>query len=323
MRIVIVIIIYAVILFNAEASENRSFRIVFYNVENLFDVKKDSVKDDSEFLPGSVRKWNFSKYKKKQINLSKVLCAIGEWEIPALIGLCEVENDSVLNYLTRYTPLRELGYKYIVTNSKDRRGIDVALLYQPDQFKVLESNALIVSTDTSPTRDILHVAGRVISGDTLDIFVCHLPSKSRGASQSDPFRIKVINSLIAKIDSISSKRKKSYQIVMGDMNDYADSKALRELKNRLCHVPHDRKDMGTYYFQNNWETIDHFFVSPQLLLSDGHISVFQLKSFIFVADFLFRENKNGVKIPWRTYKGTFYTGGYSDHLPIYLNLNIK
>ncbi|MGL5787922.1 MAG: endonuclease [Bacteroidales bacterium] len=323
MRYIFIIIMSLGILYNAEASENRSFRIVFYNVENLFDLKKDSLKDDSDFLPGAGRKWNYSKYKHKQINLSKVLCAIGGWDVPALIGLCEVENDSVLKYLTRYTPLRELGYKYVVTNSPDRRGIDVALLYQPDQFRLLEVNMLPVSQGQSPTRDLLHVSGRVISGDTLDVFVCHLPSKSRGEAQSDHLRMRVVEELISRSDSISGHRANSFQIVMGDMNDHIDSKALTQLRKKLHHISHDQKEIGTYYFQNSWETIDHFFVSDNLLRADSHITVFQMKSYIFAPDFLFRENKNGIKVPWRTYQGLYYSGGYSDHLPVYLNLNIK
>ena len=124
-----------------EESKNRkekiTFRVVSWNVENLFDCRHDTLKNDYEFMPDAMRHWNYSKYKQKLAHISRVIAAVGEWNPPALIGLCEVENDSVLNDLTRRSPLKELDYRYIITRSPDPRGIDVALLYQRDVFKLL------------------------------------------------------------------------------------------------------------------------------------------------------------------------------------------
>lgn len=119
--------------------ERISFRVVSWNIENLFDTHHDSLKNDHEYLPDAIRHWNYSRYKKKLADVARVITAIGEWNPPALVGLCEVENDTVLRDLTRRSPLKELSYRYVMTNSPDLRGIDVALLYQRDLFKLLSS----------------------------------------------------------------------------------------------------------------------------------------------------------------------------------------
>lgn len=296
---------------------------MFYNVENLFDLRDDSLKADEDFLPESPRKWNYTKYRKKQLDISRVLCAIGEWGIPALAGLCEVENDSVLYYLTRRTPLRELGYRYVITDSPDRRGIDAGLLYQPDQFRLIESSSIRQPLGLPATRDILHVAGKVISGDTMDVYVCHLPSRRRGEKLTDRIRRQAAATLIRHMDSVATVRSKVNVIVMGDMNDGNPEALFCDSDSKLVHLPHGGKNIGSYYFQNEWETIDHFLVSPHLTDSVNNVSLFQSKSFIFAPDFLLQENKRGVKVPKRTYRGTFYTGGCSDHLPVYMELKIK
>lgn len=124
--------------------ERISFRVVSWNIENLFDTHHDSLKNDHEYLPDAIRHWNYSRYKKKLADVARVITAIGEWNPPALVGLCEVENDTVLRDLTRRSPLKELSYRYVMTNSPDLRGIDVALLYQRDLFKLLSSRLSLI-----------------------------------------------------------------------------------------------------------------------------------------------------------------------------------
>ena len=151
------------------------FRVVSWNVENLFDIHHDSLKNDREFLPDALRHWNYTRYKKKLTDMARVITAVGEWEPPALVGLCEVENDTVLRDLTRRSPLKELNYRYVMTDSPDLRGIDVALLYQRDLFKLLSFRSVSIPPlkQFRPTRDLLHVSGLLLTGDTLDVFVCH------------------------------------------------------------------------------------------------------------------------------------------------------
>ena len=171
--------------------ERIPFRVVSWNIENQFDTHHDSLKNDHEFLPDAMRHWNYSRYKKKLVDVARVITAIGEWSPPALVGLCEVENDTVLRDLTRRSPLKELSYRYVMTNSPDLRGIDVALLYQRDLFKLLSSRSISIPPlkQYRPTRDLLHVSGLLLTGDTLDVFVCHLPSRSGGAKESEPYRL--------------------------------------------------------------------------------------------------------------------------------------
>jgi len=156
---------------------------MFYNVENLFDTEDDPQTNDNEFLPQGTRYWNSKRYRNKLNNISKVITSLGEWESPALIGMCEVENEKVMNDLITYSPLKSQQYRYVITESKDQRGIDVALMYQRDQFRYIKHEALQVTFPKEPskkTRDILYVSGMVLSGDTLDIFVCHFPSRRGG-----------------------------------------------------------------------------------------------------------------------------------------------
>lgn len=128
----------------ASGQGQQPFRVMFYNVENLFDCRHDSLKEDREFLPDGEKKWTPSRYWRKLDALSKVVAAVGEERLPDLVGLCEVENDSVLFDLTRRSSLRALGYRYVATHSPDVRGIDVALLYQPGSFRLLESHEIPV-----------------------------------------------------------------------------------------------------------------------------------------------------------------------------------
>lgn len=173
------------------AQNQPPFRVVFWNTENFFDTRHDSLKNDREFLPHSLRHWGYSRYKKKIDNVARTLAAVGEWNFPVLIGLCEVENDTVMRDLTLYSPLKEADYRYVMTHSPDQRGIDVALLYQRDRFKLLTCSSIPVGNfeNHRPTRDILHVSGLLLTGDTLDVLVAHLPSRSDGARQSEPYRL--------------------------------------------------------------------------------------------------------------------------------------
>ena len=157
-----------------EKKDTLTFRIMGYNVENLFDCRHDTLKNDREFLPDAVRRWNYTKYKKKLNAIARVIIAAGKWTPPALVALCEVENDSVLRDLTRYSVLREAGYRYVITHSPDERGINVALLYQRGIFKLLSNRSYPVMKprrNSRPTRDILHVSGQLLNSDTLDVLI--------------------------------------------------------------------------------------------------------------------------------------------------------
>lgn len=120
-----------------------------YNVENLFDCEHDTLKNDREFMPESVKKWTYFRYRDKLLKIAKVIVAAGEEYVPDLVALCEVENEHVIRDLTRYSPLKEAGYRYVMTTSPDQRGIDVALLYQPGTFRLLNWRSIRIPSKIS------------------------------------------------------------------------------------------------------------------------------------------------------------------------------
>ena len=306
----------------------ESFRVMFWNVENLFDTKDDPRKNDNEFLPEATRHWNSFRYRDKLKNLAKGIIASGNEYVPDLVGLCEVENDSCLYDLTRRSPLREADYRFIITDSPDQRGIDVALLYQRGSFKPLQHQSIRIPNKhwkKGPTRDILHVVGKVVSGDSLDVFVCHMPSRSGGQAQSEPYRLLTAQVLKHAVDSVMKVREYPHILIMGDFNDYPTDKSIKKVlcaDGRLQNLMKDKKE-GTYRYRGEWGILDQFIVSKTLLKKKGSIRTSSKKAQILHLDFLLEEEeKYGGDKPFRTYNGMKYLGGFSDHLPISLDLEI-
>lgn len=319
----------------------HQFRIGEWNVENLFDYKHEDGKDDVDFLPDSERKWDRSRYWKKLNALSKVLIALSDNEPVDLIALCEVENDSVLYDLTRRTPLRNVGYEYVVTSSPDTRGLDIALLYQPASFRPIHSSSINVSehrpTGFRPTRDLLHVSGILQTRDTLDIFVCHFPSRRGGVSLTGIYRCYVAGVLRQVVDSVVSKRMNPQIVVLGDFNDGPKDASVRRvlsarpLKNgktenaergELYNLTTDKRGKfhkevrGTYYFQQRWEQLDQIIVNGCLLDRKNRIHTDYSRCLIMDYSFLLMYDNQDNRIPYRTYQGPLYRGGFSDHLPL-------
>lgn len=308
----------------------QPFRVMFYNVENLFDTKDDTQKNDEDFTPNGTLHWTESKYWDKLRNIARVITAVGEMQSPALVGMCEVENDSVLFDLTHRSPLRAQRYDFVMTNSPDERGIDVALLYQRDQFRLLEKHEYGISfrQPTKTTRNLLHVVGKTIGADTLDVFVCHFPSRSGGQMITEPARIDAAQLLRHKVDSLFEQRNKAHILIMGDFNDHPFDVSLSQTldaqkvgtsttPNALFNLIYHREkesDVGSYKFQGNWEVLDQIIVSPSLLdkMTDKNMQIFK-------PDFLLEEDTNGGYKPFRTYAGKRYLGGFSDHLPVFVD----
>lgn len=177
---------------------------VEFNCENLFDTKHDSLKQDTEYLPSATRRWTEKRYWHKQNSIAKTLLSTIDDGVPDLIALCEIENDKTMFDLTRRSLLRNAGYDYLVTESPDQRGIDVALLYQPMRFALVSSHSLRVPPveGMRPTRDILYACGRLNSGDTLHVYVVHAPSRHGGEQHSRPFRLATAQRLCQSLDSL-------------------------------------------------------------------------------------------------------------------------
>lgn len=331
------------------SQEREMFRVAFWNVENLFDTERDSLKNDEEFLPGAMRGWHRGRYKKKLSDVARVITAVGEWSPPALVGLCEVENSRVLDDLTLYSPLRAHQYKYVMTESADLRGIDVALLYQKHQFKML--NHICIRPDIRkgehPTRDLLHVTGLTPLLDTLDVFVVHFPSRSGGAKASEPRRLRVAALLKTTVDSLIRMRQEPRILIMGDFNDYPNNRSIAEILH--VHSPDENPDRsalyhllsrkmkarnetqrhksgsagGSYKYQGEWGLLDHLIVSGLLLDRTTSFYTEEVRADVFSPSFMLTEDERygGVQ-PFRTYNGIRYQGGYSDHLPVYTDFEL-
>ena len=295
----------------------QSLTIVELNCENLFDYHDDDGKDDAEYLPEATRHWTKKRYWRKLNNIAQELLSTSDEGIPDLIALCEIENDSVLHDLTKRSLLRNAGYDYLMTASPDLRGIDVALLYSPFSFAPVRSYPIRVTPieGMRPTRDILYACGEISSGDTLHVFVVHLPSRYGGERYSRPFRQTVADRLCQSIDSIHAVSPDADLIIAGDFNDGADSDILQEI---YCHglynLTGDARGengvRGTYRYQGEWESIDHILASRAIYNKVD-------TAFIHSPKFLLEDEKlYGGYRPRRTYNGMRYQPGYSDHLPL-------
>ena len=287
------------------------------NCENLFDYHHDEGKDDTEYLPEATRHWTKKRYWQKLNNIAQELLSCSDDGIPDMIALCEVENDSVLHDLTSRSLLRNAGYEYLMTNSPDLRGIDVALLYSPYTFAPIRSYSIRVTPveQMRPTRDILYACGQTVSGDTLHVFVVHFPSRFGGEKYSRPFRQAAADRLCQSIDSIQAVTSEPKILIAGDFNDGDESLIIKQIeqhdiRNLTKEASAPKGVHGTYRYKGQWESIDHILGSPSISNKVG-------AAFIHAPEFLLEEEKRyGGYRPRRTYNGPRYQPGYSDHLPL-------
>lgn len=298
-------------------AQGARLTVVELNVENLFDTHHDSLKRDEDFLPEGRYRWTPSRYWRKLNRLGQTIIACGtdttRWELPDLVALCEVENDTVLHDLTRRSLLRRAGYEYVMTDSPDERGIDVALLYS-DTLRVAPARERF-----RPTRDVLHACGQLATGDTLHVFVVHAPSRRGGERASRPYRMAVAHRLSETIDTLSAAHPAARILVLGDFNDYNDAPALRFLASKgLTDVSAEARGThgarATYRYQGLWSSLDHILVCSRLLPAVRQCVIID-EPFLIEPD----EQYGGVK-PRRGYYGPRYNNGYSDHLPLVLRL---
>lgn len=288
--------------------------LVELNCENLFDTRHDVGKEDTEFLPDGARRWTRTKYWGKLNRIGQEILSCSD-ELPDLVALVEVENDSVLYDLCHRSLLRNAGYQYLMTESFDVRGVDVALLYHPVRFRPLCYEYLEVPLlrGMRPTRDILYVQGLCATGDTLHVFVVHSPSRYGGERQSRPYRQQVAGVLLQMVAQIGLRQP---IVITGDFNDYADSPVLRQLCQQGLHNAtanargRHGEALGTYRYQGEWQSLDHVLLSPILYNKVD-------TAYINDAPFLLEEEpRYGGKRPYRTFQGYRHRQGFSDHLPL-------
>lgn len=316
----------------------QEFSIMTYNVENLFDTRHDSLKEDMDYLPDSPLRWTNHRFYEKIHHVMQVIVGVGKWEAPLLVGLCEIENDFVLKAMVAYEPYKQLKYDYIHFESPDVRGIDVALLYRKDLFTPIVSRPIPVKLPNGHSgRDILYVYGTLNNGTTLHIIQVHFPSRREGAVLSEPNRVAAAQIVRHSIDSIFAADPAAGIIIMGDFNDnpsdYVPTHTLEALPytssyytdNRmynLCHngKPYEDRKKGSYFHDGRWDLLDQIIVSGSLLNNSLQVLIHP-KAHIYSPEWLTKWNEHThQKVPKRTYAGPHYMGGVSDHFPVYITI---
>ena len=321
---------------SAQSIDYKVVAIGFYNLENLFDTENDTTINDEEFLPDGGRGWTPERYAEKQANMAYVISEIGKDKAPqglSVLGVAEIENRRVLEDLVSQASLKDRNYQIIHFDSKDFRGIDVGLLYNPGHFTPTYSNIIdlpIFGEDSIPryTRDILYVKGD-LDGEEVHFLVNHWPSRRGGADRTNPHRIRGAKICKAVIDSLSSIDPNAKVVVMGDLNDDPTSESVKsglmavgnkdEVKKGRMYNPMEdfyRRGQGSNAYRDNWSLFDQMIFTPGWLDTedDGY---FFYRANIFNKQFLVQRKGQYKGYPFRTFSGSNYQGGYSDHYPVY------
>ena len=315
-----------------EGVSQTPYRLIFWNVENLFDTEDDSLKNDDAFTPMGDNHWTRKRYQQKLTNICRVVAATGErgdggrFEMPEIVGLAEVENDKVLRDLCNGTSLRRYGYEFVHYESEDARGIDNALLYRSDRFKPFFTQTINVGDSSLEltTRDILLVEGTLPDGDTLIVLVNHFPSK-RSGDASIAKRGHVAHILRATMDTLRERHPEASIIAMGDFNATPDEPEIEriltsgfEYENLMSKM---EKGTGSHKYQGRWSYLDQIIVSRNMLDGSSPLQVCGGKAYVFALDFMLSDDERHLgKVPFRTYQAIKYIGGYSDHLAVGVDL---
>ncbi len=314
--------------------------IGFYNLENLFDTINDPNKWDEEFLPNGAKHWTSNRYHIKIHNMAYAISRIGTDDVktgPIILGVAEVENRRVLEDLVAQPEIANRHYQIVHFEGPDRRGIDVAMLFNPRYFRLLNARPYHVELPNHhPTRDILYVWGILDKTDTLHILVNHWPSRYGGQKRSEPLRDTAAAVDRRIVDSILKINPNAKIIFMGDLNDDpVDESVVKYLgaKGRKKDLhPGDlfnpsyklyKKGIGTLAYGDSWNLFDQIIVSQALLRADENKSYKFLAYKIYKKPFLLQKTGRFAGYPFRTFAGGEFLGGYSDHLPVYILLAKK
>mgnify|MGYP001171171479 CR=1 FL=1 len=317
----------------------KTFTVMFYNVENLFDTVDDPATEDEEFTPGSEKNWNTEKYDKKLADIDSVIRDLPGEELPAIIGFAEVENIQVLNELAGQETLKRNVYKAILVDGNDPRGIDCGILYRPDLF-IYEKHEMIPVEDLSggdyPLRGILHISGKGPDGKPLDVYVNHWKSRRGGVKETENLRLYSAITLRKELERLFSVDENARVIIMGDFNDDPTNRSIYNVlqagnKRRniqfndlynLYFDQHNLNEPGSLAYQGVWQNYDQIILSYSLLNQEKGLSAGFDDGHIMMEDWmLYYDKRNDMNVPNRTYGGNNYYGGISDHFPVYISLH--
>jgi len=352
MKLKLQILIFAILLGSISLSaKTRSnapkdeYVVVFYNQENLFDTFDDPVINDEEFTPEGVKHWTMAKYQKKIANMSKVFFDLAK-EVrayPTIIGVSETENRHVLEDLVSTPNLLKANYQIVQYDSPDARGVDCALFYRPDKFKLLWSKPIKTIIPSRPdfrTRDILAVCG-TIDNELFCFFVNHWSSRWGGSEQSSFLREGAATTLKHFADSLQIAQPGIKMVMMGDLNDDPQDKSVHEVlgakeepkmvgKNGYFNPFFNilKAGFGSLGYQDAWNLFDNIIVNANLLNAPkGSIALKQNKTdkyhfygYIFKRKYMIQQEGRYKNYPFRTFSGNTFQNGYSDHLPVYIKI---
>ncbi len=330
-----------VTLFSQEKKTYKINTVAFYNLENLFDTEDDPITFDDDRTPKGKDHWTEDIYKDKLKKMSKVISEIGQdvtKNAPAIIGVAEIENRKVLEDLANQSTLLPKDYGIVHYDSPDRRGIDVALLYQKSLFRPINTSIheLLIydnkdATKRVYTRDQLLVSG-YLDGDLIHIIVNHWPSRSGGEARSRHKREKAAELNKKIIDSLFDIDPYAKIVTMGDLNDDPDNSSVKkvlaakgdkkdvtqkELYNPMYSM--SKKGIGSLAWRDSWNLFDQIIVSKGLLDKD-YSSYKYYKAGVYNKNYLANARGRYKGYPYRSFANGAYTGGYSDHFPVYIYL---
>ncbi len=297
-------------------------RLMWYNVENLFFPGDDSIPGDDDFTPEGVRRWTYTRYRTKLTALARVIVAAGEWEPPDVVGLCEIEEATVLEDLVQHPVLKAYDYRFVHMQSHDHRGMDVACLYREKRVGLEDwwVHTPRPSVVQEGTRDILNLCFTWGRADTLDLFLVHLISKYGGAGATAHVRQNQAQWLIHLVDSVHAVRAGTLKVLAGDFNDSYHGYSLEPmLRGRIggdsLRFVSLTGGQGSYKYRGRWSQIDQYLVG-------GTCKKYRIDGFILnLSPLMTGDEVYGGEKPFRTYEGYRYAGGISDHLPILLDIS--
>lgn len=319
-------------------SQEQQAKLMFWNFENLFNPSNDISPGDDPYTPKGENHWTKAKLNQKLQRLAKTIISVGEGNLPWAIGFCEVEDDSVINKLIRFTPLSLGKFRSVHYESKDPRGIDVGLIYRADQLDLLSACPLKITDNSSNGkiyREILFCLFDYREKAKLILLINHWPSRYGGREASEHGRIKCAERLNTIADSLAREWPEAIILAMGDFNDEPNDYSIEtilgatgynsEEPGRWINLLKDYSEnskIGTIKHQAHWSTFDQILVfnrNPNVI--NRHLTIKERSGAIFSASFLLVKDQTwgGLK-PFRTYQGPTYLGGFSDHLPVYITL---
>jgi predicted extracellular nuclease len=328
------------LIFSFSSRAQKNLWVGFYNQENLFDTIDDPHKNDNEFLPDAKNGWNTEKYQNKIDHMARVVASMNENQGPDILGMCEVENDLVLTDLTQNQQLKKMKYKFVHFEGPDERSIDNALIYQGKKFTLVSAKAYPVvfpENLNSKTRDILLVTLKHIkTKSTIVLLVNHFPSRLGGEKESEPKRINAAKILRSIYDSITLADPNTPVVMMGDFNDEPTNQSIHETLQAKGHTAevtgHDlfnamyeleEQKMGSHFYKNEWHSLDQIIMSNNLVNCNNPICYHPASVSIYKQPWMIESTGKYAGSPLRTFGGQKYLNGYSDHLPVYVILDLK